>query len=78
VLINNAGVETEGAYAELSWAEIQENIEVNLVAPLALTRLILPIMIKNKTGHIVNIASIAARSGAPYASVYSGLERRFF
>ena len=72
VLINNAGVETEGAYTELSWTSIQENIEVNLVAPMALTRLILPVMINNKTGHIVNIASIAAKSGAPYAAVYSG------
>jgi len=30
VLINNAGLETEGAYLELSWQSIQENIEVNL------------------------------------------------
>lgn len=72
VLINNAGLETEGAYTELSWAEILENIEVNLVAPMALTRLILPDMLKNKSGNIINISSIAAKSGAPYAAVYSG------
>lgn len=72
VLINNAGLETEGAYAELTWAAIRENIEVNLIAPLALTRLILPGMINKKTGHIINISSIAAKSGAPYAAVYSG------
>jgi short-subunit dehydrogenase len=72
VLINNAGLETEGAYAELSWASIQETIEVNLTAPMALTRLVLPEMLKRKAGHIVNIASIAAKSGAPYAATYSG------
>jgi short-subunit dehydrogenase len=72
VLINNAGVETEGSFTDLSWASIQENIEINLIAPMALTRLILPEMINNKAGHIVNIASIAAKSGAPYAAVYSG------
>jgi short-subunit dehydrogenase len=72
VLINNAGVETEGQYSELPWTSIQENIEVNLIAPMALTRFILPHMINNKSGHIVNIASIAAKSGAPYAAVYSG------
>ena len=72
VLINNAGLETEGAYTELSWTEIRENIEVNIVAPMALTRLILPDMVKNKSGNIINVSSIAAKSGAPYAAVYSG------
>jgi len=72
ILINNAGLETEGAYAELSWASIQETIEVNLIAPMSLTRLVLPEMLKRKAGHIVNIASIAAKSGAPYAATYSG------
>ncbi len=72
ILVNNAGLETEGAYTELSWPSIQETIEVNLIAPMALTRLVLPEMLERKSGHIVNIASIAAKSGAPYAAVYSG------
>jgi short-subunit dehydrogenase len=72
ILINNAGLETEGAYIELPWTAIQETVEVNLLAPMALTRLILPLMLKNNTGHIINIASIAAKCGAPYAAVYSG------
>jgi short-subunit dehydrogenase len=72
ILVNNAGLETEGAYAELSWPSIQETIEVNLIAPMALTHLVLPAMLERKAGHIVNIASIAAKSGAPYAATYSG------
>ncbi len=72
VLVNNAGLETEGAYLELPWSSILENIEVNLVAPMSLVHLILPEMLKNKSGHIINIASIAAKSGAPYAATYSG------
>jgi short-subunit dehydrogenase len=72
VLINNAGLETEGAYADLSWSSIRETIEVNLIAPMSLTHLVLPEMLKKKAGHIVNIASIAAKSGAPYAATYSG------
>jgi short-subunit dehydrogenase len=72
ILINNAGLETEGSYVELPWKAIQETVEVNLLAPMALTRLLLPYMLKNKAGHIINIASIAAKSGAPYAAVYSG------
>ena len=39
---------------------------------MALTRLILPGMLERKAGHIVNVASIAAKSGAPYAATYSG------
>lgn len=72
ILVNNAGLETEGAYAELPWSSIQTTIEVNLVAPMALTRLVLPGMLERKSGHIVNVASIAAKSGAPYAATYSG------
>jgi short-subunit dehydrogenase len=72
VLVNNAGLETEGAYSELSWSSIAEAIEVNLIAPMALTRIVLPGMLERKAGHIVNIASIAAKSGAPYAATYSG------
>ncbi|MGZ3512394.1 MAG: SDR family NAD(P)-dependent oxidoreductase [Thermodesulfobacteriota bacterium] len=72
ILVNNAGLETEGAYSELAWSAIQETIEVNLIAPMALTRLVLPGMLRKKSGHIVNIASIAAKSGAPYAATYSG------
>lgn len=72
ILINNAGLETEGAYTELSWESIKETVEVNMIAPMELTHLVLPEMIKQKNGHIVNVASIAAKSGAPYAAVYSG------
>ena len=52
VLVNNAGLETEGAYSELSWSSIQETIEVNLIAPMALTRIVLPGMLERKAGHI--------------------------
>ena len=62
----------EGAYKELPWPSIREAIDINLIAPMALTHLVLPEMLKRKEGHIVNIASIAAKSGVPYAAVYSG------
>ena len=72
VLINNAGLETEGAYTDLPWAHIAENVEVNLLAPMELTHLVLPDMLARRTGQVINIASIAAKSGAPYAATYSG------
>lgn len=71
ILVNNAGLESEGAYTELAWALVQQTVEVNLLAPMALTRLVLPAMLERKSGHIVNIASIAAKSGAPFAAIYS-------
>jgi len=72
ILINNAGVETGGIYAEQDWVSVEETMEVNLMAPMELTRLVLPEMIKQNSGHIVNISSAAGKSGAPYAAVYSG------
>lgn len=72
ILINNAGLETEGAYLDLAWDEIQNTVEVNLLAPMALTYHVLPHMLERKEGHIVNIASVAAKIGAPYAATYSG------
>ncbi len=71
ILINNAGLESEGAYLDLPWDTIQETLEVNLVAPMELTHLVLPAMLERKSGHIVNIASIAAKCGAPYGATYS-------
>jgi short-subunit dehydrogenase len=72
VLINNAGLETEGAYQEIPWQSIRDTVEVNMIAPMELAYLVLPQMIERKSGHIVNIASIAGKSGAPYAATYSG------
>ena len=71
ILVNNAGLETEGAFLNLSWDAIRENIEVNLVASLALTHLVLPRMLARGSGHVVNIASIAAKCGGPFAATYS-------
>lgn len=70
ILINNAGLETEGAYLSLPWEKIHETIEVNLIAPMELTYLILPHMLEKKMGHIVNMASMAAKCGGPYAATY--------
>jgi short-subunit dehydrogenase len=72
ILVNNAGLETEGSFLSLSWEAIRETIEVNLVAPMVLTHLVLPHMLDRKGGHVVNIASTGAKSGTPYDAVYCG------
>jgi NAD(P)-dependent dehydrogenase (short-subunit alcohol dehydrogenase family) len=48
VLINNAGVEHTAAYHELSEADIEEVLKVNLEAPMMLTRLVLPGMLARR------------------------------
>ena len=77
VLINNAGVEFNSYYHELSETQIGEVLAVNLAAPMMLTRLVLPAMLAQKRGHIINIASLAGKSGPafqePYAATKAGL-----
>jgi short-subunit dehydrogenase len=77
ILVNNAGVEFNSIYHELSEGQIGEVLSVNLEAPMILTRLLLPEMLERKQGHIVNISSLAGKSGPafqePYAATKAGL-----
>ena len=72
VLVNNAGVEELGHYAEQDPATLERIIATNLLAPMQLTRAVLPAMLIAKKGHVVNIASLAGRTGMPYGAAYSG------
>jgi short-subunit dehydrogenase len=72
VLVNNAGLETEGSYLGTSRERIRETLEVNLAAPMELTHLVLPHMLERRSGHIVNIASVGGKSGTAYDAVYCG------
>ncbi len=65
VLVNNAGVNHRGDFAELTAAQVAQVIDVNLRAPMVLTRLALPIMRRSGEGAIVNIASLAGRVALP-------------
>ncbi len=71
VLINNAGVEFTAAYHELAEDNIYEILRVNLEAPMILTRLVLPEMLARKHGHIVNISSLAGKSGPAFQESYA-------
>jgi short-subunit dehydrogenase len=77
LLVNNAGVEFTSAYDELSEESIYETLRVNLEAPMILSRLVLPEMLERKRGFIVNISSLAGKSGPafqePYAATKAGL-----
>jgi short-subunit dehydrogenase len=71
ILINNAGIEIYRSFPDYSLAEMQSVISTNLLAAMELSRLLLPRMLAQDSGHIVNIASLAAKKGHPYDSIYS-------
>jgi short-subunit dehydrogenase len=70
ILVNNAGVERVFSYVGLSPKEIEHMIQINLLAPMLLTRLALPDMISQKSGHIVNMSSLGGKKGSPYSGTY--------
>ena len=72
ILVNNAGITGGNATTwELAPDVWRRVIEVNLVAPYLVCRAVVPKMIANKYGRIVNIASVAGKEGNPNASHYS-------
>jgi short-subunit dehydrogenase len=71
LLINNAGVVQPAAYERLSPEEIDHQVAVNLTAPMALTRLVLPLMLERGRGHVVNVASLGGLLGLGWTEPYS-------
>jgi short-subunit dehydrogenase len=78
ILINNAGIEIYRAFQDYSVTDLQAVIGTNLLAAMELSRLILPKMLQQQQGHIVNIASLAAKKGHPYDSIYSASKAGLF
>lgn len=71
VLVNNAAIAQWIPFHEEESEDIVSAIETNLKAPMLLTRVVLPAMIKRGYGHIVNIASVPGKRGIPYEATYS-------
>ena len=72
ILVNNAGITGGNAPTwELAPEVWRRVIEVNLVGPFLACRAVVPQMIKQGYGRIVNIASVAGKEGNPNASHYS-------
>ena len=71
ILVNNAGV-AEGATFVNTTDELWErHLAINLTGTFYCTRAALPAMLKNGWGRIINIASIAGKTGAPYIAAYA-------
>lgn len=64
VVVNNAGYGLMGSLEELSDQESKNNFEVNVFGSLNVIRNVLPVMRRQKSGHILNVASIGGFTGA--------------
>ncbi len=71
VLVNNAGYSKEAPFLELSEESWNDILQVNLLAPMQCTRLVLPGMLERGEGAIVNVASAAGQRGLPNSTAYS-------
>jgi short-subunit dehydrogenase len=71
VLVNNAAVELQRRFHHLDIDEIDDVLQVDLVAPIELTRLLLPQMLDGGYGRIVNISSLAGHVGFPFTEAYA-------
>lgn len=71
VLVNNAGFHARGPVANIDAADLGRMIDVNLRAPVVLSRLALPLLRKSGGGAIVNVASLAGRTPVAGAAAYS-------
>jgi short-subunit dehydrogenase len=71
VLVNNAGGDPQRRFHTLSEDELAAVLELNLTAPLMLTRLVLPGMLERGRGHIVSVSSMAGRTAFPFTEAYA-------
>jgi short-subunit dehydrogenase len=71
ILVNNAAVEKFFHFEKDTPESIDQQLNINCVGSIQLTRALLPQMIEQKKGHVVMMSSGAGKMGTPYAAVYS-------
>ncbi len=69
-LINNAGFGTFGRFVDEELPRLQEEIAVDAAAPMALSSLFLPDLLRTGNGYLINLASMAAYAPTPRMAVY--------
>lgn len=70
ILINNAGIGLRGPFAETDWTAESRLLQVNALAPVHLTKLYLPEMLRRRSGRILNVVSTAAFVPGPLMAMY--------
>ncbi len=71
VLINNAGYELGGALEELLTDEAKAQFETNFFGVVRVVNAVLPLMRRQRSGHIINVSSVAGLSPVPFLGIYS-------
>jgi NAD(P)-dependent dehydrogenase (short-subunit alcohol dehydrogenase family) len=71
VLVNNAASFYAGFFEELSMEEIELQVSTSLFGPMNVTRAVLPLMRKQRSGQIITISSTAGLVGFPFCSAYA-------
>ncbi len=72
VLVNNAGQGSLGTAEQLPMSEIRDQLEVNYLGPVRLTKAVLPGMRAAGRGRIVTVTSVGGAVGQPFADAYCG------
>lgn len=70
VLVNNAGLDHVGLLPDTSARSVREVLQVNLIAPMELSRRLMAPMVARGRGHIVNVSSMGALSITPGLTLY--------
>ncbi|MCJ9692420.1 SDR family oxidoreductase (plasmid) [Rhizobium leguminosarum] len=71
ILVNNAGIlSTRATFSEIEPSEIDAMIDINLKAPMHLTRAFLPAMVERKRGHLIYIGSSGGQAPYPNMAAY--------
>jgi NAD(P)-dependent dehydrogenase (short-subunit alcohol dehydrogenase family) len=71
VLINNAANFYAGYFEELSPEQMERQLSASLFGPMNVTRAVLPVMRKQRSGHIITISSTAGLVGFEFGSAYA-------
>jgi short-subunit dehydrogenase len=71
ILVNNAAIQETSRFDRQSPKTVIQTMETNLTGPILLIQEVLPAMLKRRSGHIVNIGSVAGKKGLPYNATYA-------
>jgi len=71
VLANNAANFVAGFFEELTQEQIGQQLQTSLIGPMIVTRAVLPVMRRQRSGHIISISSTAGLTSFDFCSAYS-------
>ena len=71
VLVNNAASFYAGYFEELTPEQMEQQLSTSLIGPMNVTRAVLPVMRKQRSGHIISISSSAGLAGFEFCTAYA-------